>query len=64
MPIGHSQPCLSMDELLANSDFVALHVSSLPENINMIRREQIKKMKPKSFLINTSFGKAVINPNP
>ena len=59
MPIGHSQPCASMDELLEQSDFVALHVSSLPENVNMIGREQIEKMKAKSFLLNTSFGKAV-----
>ena len=59
MPIGHAQPCSSMNKLLEQSDFVSLHISSLDENINLIGREEISRMKPKSFLINTSFGKAV-----
>jgi D-3-phosphoglycerate dehydrogenase len=59
MPIGRAESVGSLNELLAKSDFVSVNVSSLPENEKMIGRREIAMMKEKSFLINTSFGKAV-----
>lgn len=59
MPIGRAQPVDSLDALLAQSDFVALNVPSSPENVKMIRKEHLEKMKKGSYLINASFGEAV-----
>lgn len=46
-------------ELLERSDFVTLHVPLRPENIHMIGREELARMKPGAFLINTSRGAIV-----
>jgi lactate dehydrogenase-like 2-hydroxyacid dehydrogenase len=49
----------SLDALLAASDFVALHVPSLPETRGLMNRERLARMKPGSFLINTARGDVV-----
>ncbi|KAJ3117615.1 hypothetical protein HDU96_006213 [Phlyctochytrium bullatum] len=59
MPIGRAEQKLLLDDLLAESDFVALNVSPIPENNKMIGAAQLAKMKKGSFLINTSCGEAV-----
>ncbi|KAJ3029243.1 hypothetical protein HK097_005826, partial [Rhizophlyctis rosea] len=59
MPIGRAQPVDSLDALLAQSDFVALNVPASPDNVKMIGKEQLEKMKEGSYLINASFGEAV-----
>lgn len=47
---------VSMDELLAQSDFVSLHAAFRPENRNMIGEAQLRKMKPTALLINAARG--------
>jgi D-3-phosphoglycerate dehydrogenase / 2-oxoglutarate reductase len=59
MPIGRASPCASLADLLSTSDFVSINVSNIPENKRMIGQKELALMKPKSYLINTSFGDAV-----
>ena len=48
-----------LDDLLAQSDFVTLHVPLTPETRGMISAPQFAKMKPTAFLINTARGPIV-----
>jgi D-3-phosphoglycerate dehydrogenase / 2-oxoglutarate reductase len=59
MAIGNAQSLDTMDELLAQSDFVTLHVPETPQTKNMIGRAQLAKMKPGSYLLNASRGTVV-----
>jgi D-3-phosphoglycerate dehydrogenase len=45
-----------LDDVLAESDVVSLHVPSNPVTRGMIGREQLARMKPGAFLINTARG--------
>jgi glyoxylate reductase len=49
----------SLDELLAQSDFVSVHVPLLPATKHLIGAEQLKRMKKTAYLINTSRGPVV-----
>ena len=51
--------CVSLDELLAQSDVISLHCPLFPETKNLIRRETIEKMKDGVIIINTSRGPVV-----
>ena len=48
-----------MDELLAESDFVSLHVPLTEDTHHLINAEALIKMKPTAVLVNTSRGPVV-----
>lgn len=48
-----------MSQLLAESDFVSLHASNLPENKGAMDASVFAQMKPTAFFINTSRGRMV-----
>jgi len=50
---------VSLDELLAQSDFITLHVPRLKETAGMIHAGSIQKMKPGVRIINCSRGEIV-----
>ncbi|MBP1714657.1 MAG: glyoxylate reductase [Deltaproteobacteria bacterium] len=50
---------MSLKDLLANSDFVTLHVPLTPETRHLIGREELRRMKKTAFLINASRGPVV-----
>lgn len=52
-------PLLELDELLAESDVVSLHVPLTSDTRGLIDSEAIAKMKPGAVLINTSRGPLV-----
>jgi lactate dehydrogenase-like 2-hydroxyacid dehydrogenase len=49
----------SLDEVLAESDFITLHVNLTPETQHLMNRETLAKMKPTAMLINASRGAVV-----
>jgi len=48
-----------MNTLLAEADFISLHVPLLPETRGLFDAPKFYRMKPKAFLINTSRGPVV-----
>ncbi len=50
---------VELEELLAGSDFVSLHMNLTPESINMISEKELEQMKPTAFLINTAKARLV-----
>ena len=50
---------LPIDEIIAQADFVSLHLPLLPETRELVNAEFLSKMKKGSFLINTSRGEVV-----
>ncbi|KAJ2161996.1 D-3-phosphoglycerate dehydrogenase 2 [Coemansia sp. RSA 552] len=59
MPIGMSRGAETLDEVLAEADFVSCHVPETPETKNMIGERELALMKPESYLINASRGTVV-----
>ena len=47
---------VDLDTLLENSDFISVHASLTEESRHLLGIEQFKKMKPKTFIVNTSRG--------
>jgi len=50
---------VSLDELLAQSDFLSLHAALTPQNRGLIGEAQLRKMKKSAYLINTARGALV-----
>ena len=62
---GHDQfgvECLPLDNLLAISDVVSIHLRLSDESHGLLNREKLGKMKPGAILINTSRGAIVDEP--
>jgi D-3-phosphoglycerate dehydrogenase len=47
---------LSLDELLATSDFISIHMPKTAETTGMIGTEQLALMKPTAFIVNVARG--------
>ena len=56
-PLGASY--VPMDDLLARSDFVSLHVNLTPETTHLIDAAALRSMKKTAVLVNTSRGPVV-----
>jgi lactate dehydrogenase-like 2-hydroxyacid dehydrogenase len=55
----HSATFLPLEKLLAQADFVSLHVNLTPETRGLIDTEKLGWMKPTAVLVNTSRGPVV-----
>ena len=52
----HRIPLVAMDQLLAESDYVSLHLPLTPESKHLINKRTLALMKPSAFLVNTARG--------
>ena len=50
---------VSMDELLAQADFISIHTNLTPQTRHLFGTEQFRAMKPTAVLVNTSRGPVV-----
>lgn len=48
-----------LDELLSEADVVSMHMPATPDSYHMISGDQLRKMKPSAFLLNTARGTVV-----
>jgi D-3-phosphoglycerate dehydrogenase / 2-oxoglutarate reductase len=59
MAMGTARQVPTLNALLAEADFVTLHVPELPETRHMISTAQLQAMKTGAYLINASRGSVV-----
>jgi len=52
----HGITLVPLERLLAEADYLTLHIPLTPESSNLINRESLRRMKPSAFLINTARG--------
>ena len=50
------EPCASLAELLARSDFLSLHMPLAPETHHIVNAENLRSMKRGVYIVNTSRG--------
>jgi D-3-phosphoglycerate dehydrogenase len=60
LPLGNAIKTNSMEELLAMSDVVTLHVPATPDTVDMIGAAELDAMKDGAHLINASRGNVVV----
>ncbi|WP_428266572.1 phosphoglycerate dehydrogenase [Haliangium sp.] len=59
LPMGNAVQLDSLEDLLAQSDFVSLHVPQDPATVNLIDAARLGQMRAGSYLINASRGTVV-----
>lgn len=59
MPLGMATPASSLNQLLAEADFVSLHVPETDDTRGLIGAAELAQMKAGSYLINASRGSVV-----
>lgn len=59
LPLGNARQVASLEELLASSDVVSLHVPDNPSTRGLIGQRALSRMRPRSVLINASRGTVV-----
>jgi D-3-phosphoglycerate dehydrogenase len=59
LPMGNNRAVPGLDDLLAASDFVTLHVPETPQTRLMIGAAELARMKPTACLLNASRGTVV-----
>ncbi len=47
---------VTLDELLAQSDFISIHMPKTPETVGMLGAESFKKMKSTAYVVNVARG--------
>ncbi len=60
LPMGNNRSLPKLEDVLAQSDFVTLHVPETPQTKNMIGPEELARMKPGACLLNASRGTVVV----
>jgi D-3-phosphoglycerate dehydrogenase / 2-oxoglutarate reductase len=59
MNVDSGWKCVSMDEVICQSDFISLHIVANQDGSYLIDEPELKKMKENAFLINTARGSLV-----
>jgi D-3-phosphoglycerate dehydrogenase len=59
LPMGNNRPAESLDTLLAQADFVTLHVPETPLTRGLVGEGELGRMKPGAYLLNLSRGSVV-----
>jgi D-3-phosphoglycerate dehydrogenase len=60
LPMGNNVPSAELDALLAEADFVTLHVPATSQTHEMIGARELALMKPGACLLNASRGTVVV----
>lgn len=55
----HGIELTSMDDVFRRSDFITLHLPSMPETLQVVDADKLALMKPSAYLINTARGDLV-----
>ena len=59
LPHGNAAQAASLDDLLAQSDVVTIHVPETPATLGMIGARELARMKPSAVFINNARGNVV-----
>jgi glycerate dehydrogenase len=54
---------VTLEELLKQSDYVSLHCPLTPDTRHLINKERLRLMKPSAYIINTSRGGLIMEPD-